>query len=548
MVSYHAIKKILGIDIDVDLEPKDMARRMRVTFFPGRNNVSENILYFEKKLRETFRNYNITIISYDDAWDTVPLIKRLKRAVKYTINNVLWLIRRLIRLPDQNFLIPLTSIVQLSSRKRFKRDLAIICLGEQATDKLPMQYITSFKTNSIITVLDFPHGITENSTFDEHFDKSMSMFAYHMTNIIIATDHEKWMLYNFNASHPIYRFDDNHFDEHILRALVPKVVAPINPHRLTEFKIVRDGFSVDDNMHKQIIDEMSNAANLFGITKLYPSSKKIDGLPFRHNFHKLIGKMHLDNRSGMSFGYLAFQMPTKVQTMIRFSEFLNARGREITTQEDMLFDRNGNMYLKVTICDLEYIVPISDVWVMTLRSGSNKTDFNRRKDLIKLGLVNGRMYMSLPIGLKVDRDYKPSFDTKVILAHAIGNTIVASMINFFYPDHRFVSTLINNGIGISHWHGYINRSKIPVGIQVYGNNNLHVSCSSPQSAIYALHGKLERVIDLLNNKNAGDYKGDVHIEPHHGININYRSLSELASMIINDPEMTQLGNKYLQTT
>ena len=85
----------------------------------------------------------------------------------------------------------------------------------------------------------------------------------------------------------------------------------------------------------------------------------------------------------------------------------------------------------------------------------------------------------------IDNDYKTSFDTQVILAHAVGNAIIASVLAYINPHSAFLKQYKNHGISISHWHGYIHRSMcLAVGMCMVANP--HVACSSPQSAIYAL--------------------------------------------------------------
>ncbi len=183
---------------------------------------------------------------------------------------------------------------------------------------------------------------------------------------------------------------------------------------------------------------------------------------------------------------------------------------------------------------------------MTLRSGSDKTKFNEKTDLLKIGIKNGQMLAELPDGLSIGSDYRPSFDTKVILAHAVGNAIIATVLAHFNPQNQYSMMLSKNGISISHWHGYFNDELLPEGIESYGSINPHVSCSSPQSAIYALEGKFEYLTKKIQSMNwLEQYRGDIHIEPHHGINVVYPSLRELARYIIKHPDSTSLGNKYI---
>jgi hypothetical protein len=165
-------------------------------------------------------------------------------------------------------------------------------------------------------------------------------------------------------------------------------------------------------------------------------------------------------------------------------------------------------------------------------------------DILKMGLVGGKLVLEQPRGKGWDKTSRPSFDTRVILAHAIGNAIVASILKRINPESFFVSALEKNGLAIAHWHGYINPEYVPAGWIVHGIDNPHVSCSSPHSAIYAIDGKLKAFSVAI--KEGTEYLGDIHIEPHHGTNINYWSLAELGVFFTRSSEVSTLGNKYLQ--
>jgi hypothetical protein len=181
---------------------------------------------------------------------------------------------------------------------------------------------------------------------------------------------------------------------------------------------------------------------------------------------------------------------------------------------------------------------------LSLRSGSNKTNFDPKTDVIKMGIKNGVMKIQLSKYIKeLSGDYKPSFDTKVILALAVGNAINASVSKLFNFSPEFVSNLETEGCSLSHWHGYFKQDLIPEHVYEYGRVNPHVACSSPQSAIYALDGKLKCFRTLLEENKT--YIGDIHVEPHHGSNICYPKLVDLVNSILQNKEMVALGNKYL---
>ncbi len=536
MLTQEAIQKILGIEEVVHLEPSEMALHMNVTIYPvDHASLSPNIKNALDLLVSTLKKNKVQFTDFENAFQSVPFKKRVRRLFKFILNNIIWIIRHILHLKQQSFYIDLETIKSLTSSKKFIRNLCIIVPGEIPASELPMLKISNFKDNSIISVLDFPANISERTDFQTHFDTAMSLFAHHMTNIVIAADDKKWMIYNYNASHPIFNIDSSDFEKHIMKGLIPKVVAPISPHKYSEFIIKEERFDPEEGVHKEIITDIIEGSNNLSDKNLFPKGKQIDDLPFRKNFHKLIGKMHLDNRSGMSFGFLAKQMPTELSRLNPYNESVNT---------DYFFDKNQHLNIIIEIDSHKYSLKVPDVWVMSIKSGANKTHIKPREDLLKLGLVNGKMCIQLPEGLKIDSTYKPSFDTKVILAHAVGNAITASISSHLKINNTHVDDITNNGMGMIHWHGYFNNELIPGGIFEYGKDNPHVACSSPQSAIYALDGKLRnfKQICLSEKKN---YISDIHVEPHHGSNVNFSSIIKFAEYLSLHPDAVALGNKYL---
>jgi len=254
--------------------------------------------------------------------------------------------------------------------------------------------------------------------------------------------------------------------------------------------------------------------------------------------------MHLDNRNGMSFGFLAKQLPTHLSLVHKENSLPDKLSNLEFGDSDYIQNKNG-IYVKFQIVDdgEHYVMKIPDISVLSQRSGSDKTNIDPENDILKLGLVNGRMLLDTPQGFGKKITSRPSFDTQVILAHAVGNAMVASISRFFDSASELANNIEEFGMGICHWHGYMHSNHIPVHHSVYGRNNPHVSCSSPQSAIYALDGKLSNFIEMHNTGKT--YVGDIHVEPHHGSNINFTNLIDLAKIFIENPSATELGNKYL---
>ncbi len=545
MISQEAIQAILGIQEKVNITPEEMADKLNVTFFPyNKQAVSEEVKQFAARLQEVFKELRVNVVPYSEALYSIPLKKVVRRIFVISLNNFLFFAAKIFYYSTNrhyvNFGVVTNAILR---RKRIKPGISVIALGDGETGKLPMDHTSSFTESFVVTILDMPPGINEGTDFHTHFDTAMKLFARDMTNIVIAVGTQNWILYNFNASHPIYPLTVD-FKTNVLTGLIPKIAAPIRPYKFSDFILMKDHFDVNDDTHEANVSEFLKSGPILEKAGLYPTGKKINELPFRNSFYRWIGKIHLDYRNGMSYGFLAWQMPTRLSELVPVRTLEKRYGRGIFDMKDYYIDsNNGHIFIKVILPEGELCLKTPDVWVLSQRSGSDKTHMNPEKDLIKMGLVNGKMFLQAPRGLELDDDYKPSFDTKVILSHAVGNAIIASIMKHFHRSQEFADRIERYGMALSHWHGYLRPNSIPQGWYIHGLTNPHVSCSSPQSAIYSISGKLGVFRKAWLSKK--DYKGDVHIEPHHGTNVTFPSLKEFARFITKHPGAAILGNKHL---
>jgi hypothetical protein len=548
MLSQQAIEIILGIrEKHVTTEPRAMAKLLRVTFFPYKEETtSENVKRFIEVLKKSFDRLGVEQVPYENALVEISLFRALKRALLIILRNIQLIIHNLLLPNEPKPLIHLGAVVNiLKKRRRIPPGTSVFAVGTNKGGNLPMDYTMSFRDTSVITIDDAPGSLIDSDDFSTHFDKAMELFAYHMTNLVILVDKTRWLLYNFNASHPVYPIDDGEgFDEHVLIGLIPKIVAPIRPLRFRDFSSVSGHFRLDDPNIQYAINEFISSGKLFASANIYPKGKVIDQLPFRNGFYRWIGKLHLDHRNGMSYGFMAWQLPTTIPNLIPWKEFAKTHSsRDILESRKDWFLINEQIYVAIEISTGKFVFKVPEVAVLTQRSGSDKTHIVPERDLLKLILRNGKMEIESPEGLILNEDYKPSFDTQVILAHAVGNAIIAAILQHEQKNLSFVRQLSEKGMAIAHWHGYINPDFLPKGWHVHGLQNPNVACSSPQSAIYALDGKLKKFSQALSNEL--DYQGDIHIEPHHGTNINYPSLIKLAEFMLSQPKVSELGNKYL---
>lgn len=538
IVSQEALEKILGISQGTPLSAEEMAKKLKITFFPfDPKKLSPNVQSFVKKFEAALIDLGVTIIPYEKALTRVPIKKRIKRtlfALKNTIRQ------KVLPLTTGNDF-TLETLSHIKGGKKIKPGFSVIALGDYDSGNLPIDHTMSFRESNVVTLVDMPPDINRDTEFHKHFDTAMNMFAYHMTNIIIGVSEEEWILYNFNASHPIFPINKD-LKENILHSLIPKIASPIRPPKFSDFALSSKVFRASEPSEKPFVEDLLSSGNLLEKAGLYPPGKSVDTLPFRNAFYKWVGKLHIDHRTGMSYGFVARQLPAKLSELIPEEKARRIFFGKITAEKDYFFWQE-RIFLILHLPQGKFCVEVPDVWVITSRSGADKTHLRPEKDIIKMGISHGKMLLELPPGLTVRDDYKPSFDTKVILAHAIGNAIIGSVLKYLSPDHAFAKMIEDKGIAIAHWHGYMNPRFLPEGWYIHGAENPHVACSSPQSAVYALEGKLGVFLDSLEK--GKPYRGDLHIEPHHGSNICYDTLQELGKFFLQGDNVVRLGSHYL---
>lgn len=541
-ISATVITKILGIDKGVDLTPIEMAKNLKVTFFPHADNVSEEIINFGNKLEKTFNELGAEVVPYNKALKT-PSFKTIFKRVFLFLSIYKRVISSLTareNLADfkKSYYKKLFIFI---FGKKIRRGIAIINLGEGREGNLPIDYTTSFKENPIVTILQKDEYINEFSSFQEHMENALNLFTWNMTNLAVCVDKNSWIIYSFNLSYPNFLIDGD-FKKNVLNSLITKMAAPVVPPYLSEFVVQKNDFDVDNAKYKPYIEDLITSGPLLEKTGLYPAGRKVENLKFKNYFYRWIGAIHLDERNGMSYGFVARQLPVKIPKA-ELLEDLKDKELFDKMKEKEVAEHNGVFFIRILVHGKELVVEVPEVWVLTSRSGANKTNLDPEKDIIKMGLKNGQMFLSLPVGFETRNDYRPSFDTKVILAHAVSNAIFASVLSYFKPGSSFPKILQSNGFGLAHWHGYIDPKYIPRGWVVYGQDNASVSCSSPQSAVYAFLGKENGIINKVLENN-DDYKGDIHMEPHHGTNMTFSTLSKLADFLLSNKDISKLGSEY----
>ena len=481
-ISLASLGHLLNIAPSTPLETGDMCKKLQLVFVPAERN-TPLLQYFIASLMNACRVLNIRLLSEDEACR-----------------------------PDG----------------KFKPGAVVIAPGAFKDELLAINRVSTLYNNIIVGIHDEPPPVTEASPPQEKLDRIVGRLAWDMVHISIYVTGNSWTICTMNGG--FVRFDGPcPLPSDVLKTLVPKLTAQVVPPKPSDLDYKPGGFQIQSAETHEISADFTECGSLWSSNSYLLTHTSRETLKYRSPLYRKIVARYLDQRSGMSYGFFARQLPVSAPPALH----LKASGHSLSTEalkKTPSLRLENKYYVPVKVLNEWYLVEPVPVTVITTRSGCKKTSLNPETDLVAICLDQANITLMTPDGLPETTVSKPSFDTLAILSHALGNTFISSILQTIRPFWHFPETLARKGASMTHWHGYPEESTVPEGYFLHGSDKPPVSCSTPQSAVYSLLGKIDALEQALGTDR--EYKGDIHIEPNHGTNIvGLLSLAETAKII-----------------
>jgi len=502
-ISVEAICKIVGLDDDLIIKHSEMGKQLSVTFFPYEGTVSEHTRRFYLKLKDAFICNGVTIVPFENA---------------------------LMRL----------------NRKKIKKGIHLIVLGEQEVNNMPAEYLISYNS-LILNIVDDEQYMAENymqKSFERQAAYGQALLAWNFVNFVVGVGKGYWISYGATGLNDVYEMNyEVDFEQEILKTIISKMYAPISPTPLSEFKIIKRNFKGNELELKPFLDDLVKGSKLLSDTGLMNYRFSIEDIKFKKEAYKKIYKIMLDNRTGVHFGYISRQLPVKLSKVYKLSDIQRERDIHFFDDKDYTYYKK-KIYIKLKVNHEEICLKVPDVETLTSISGSDKVNLEY-KDIVKMGLKSGEMTLQFasdvdPIKNKV----RASFDTKVILSNAVATAIYASILKYVNPEAAFPKMVETNGLALTHWHGYVDPELIPKGWEIYGGEFPVFMCSAQQAAVYGFIGKGRALMKHIRKQQEYELRGDVHVEPDHGVNVTWESVTGIAEFLLANRKAAQIGTEF----
>jgi hypothetical protein len=492
------------------IDPQEMAQQLRVTFRSVSNlEVSQEVLIFRDALAEALKQQGVTVEPWEKATVdfrstfTVPLLgwKRTltTRVVRKGIDAVIDVERPISALRRVGIF--MSEAIYAAYIHFWKGDRAIsvsriATLSSWAEDHA-VRYIEDPTNTQVIVLTDFdPQFADPDLPYQEKIGLGINTLVRTFAEIVIGVSPSRIFLLNMNLSDAV--FERHEIDRFVGNSLIPKVFVPIFPLSMSRFVVGR--FAPQDSPYALRLRILGQAV---GETGLLPAGSKFTEVIPRRS-HRDIVNVLVNGRTGVSYGFVAYAEAPYYVGALEISgeewevlEAIPGLSLDLVRQNSI-----GRWYIQIDQSGQRHFRQVPDLYIMSARSGSNKTNLSLETDIVRIGLKKGQLHLELPEGINPQiTDIKPSYDVYVMLGIALSASLHAPK-------------LIAEGAPMVHFHGFPAPEWFAPGEYWAGEHNPSVPCGTYESGIFNLLG-----LEQLATQHGEALRLACLIEPDHGTNM-----------------------------
>jgi TubC N-terminal docking domain len=506
------------------VDVQTMAKKLAVALRPvPQKQVTEALQQFRAELQDELQKLGVKIIPWDEAskeytYDLQLPIFGLKKTFKRTIikSNINAVID-IEKAPSilTKIGIGLAEIFYFLYTYFFAKGKKISVSGIAmltgwAENHVALQLEDPTNTQVIMLTRFNPEFANTQLSYQQKIKIGLNTLVRTFSEIVIGVSQTHLSILNMNLSDSI--FPRSEIGNFILNSLIPKVFVPILPLSISRFECGQYDPQVSPYAKKLV--ELSQ---ILAETNLFPSGSKLTQVIKRRSHRDLVDVI-VNGRTGVSYGFLAYAEPPQYfgNSEITEAEWNCLRPVPGFSPHEVRENDCDRWYIKTsTGNERDRFQQIPDIWIVSSRSGSSKTNLDLERDVVRMGLKKG-LFFQIPQGIDPERmDIKPSYDIYVMLAIALSAAL-------YTPE------LIKAGFPIVHFHGYPSSEWFQPNEYCTGVKNPSVPCGTYESGVLNYLG-LHRVAQ----QHGDEIKLVSLIEPDHGTNVIAHNLDYLVERLKN---------------
>ncbi len=503
------------------INPKFMAENLNVTFRPLPDNYHNQVIVrFRQQLIFYLQKHSVKVIPWREATTElkhtikIPIInwhKSLKmHSVRADIDAVIdverpnsWLRKLGIFIAEAWYKLSYTWL-------REKQQMSVIQIAKLSSwaEDHAAKYVEDPTNTQVVILTDIDDEFVNPLTpYSEKIRIGINTLVKTFSEIVIGVSSEKFSILNMNLSDS--KFTQDQIEDFALKSLIPKVFVPITPLLISRFELG------EYNPHlSNYAEKLIKLGQELAPTGLFPAGFKLDEI-IKRKSHRDIVNVIVNGRTGVSYGFVAYAEPPHYvgKPEITIDEWENLLPVLGFNSYELRQNEQGRRYIKLNINAENRFKQIPDIWLVSSRSGANKTDLNIESDILRIGLQD-KLHLQLPLGSNSKKaDIKPSYDIYVMLAISLAAAL-------YTPE------LIANGAPIVHFHGYPDFDWFQENEYCVGMNNPSVPCGTYESGVFNFLGIADLGNQIINDVNLISL-----VEPDHGTNFIANDLEYLVTRL-----------------
>ncbi len=518
-------------------DTESMARLCRVTFRPlpeGFDN--RQVLELRQQLETELSQFGVEVVPWEQAtvdFYQTGYVPCLGKPWSYKTRGVLGNINAVIdverpRSWKTQLGVAVTEALYMAGRwirrQQAEDSLPAIARLTLWSEDLAVRNLMDHRRTQVLTLADVDERLTSaEEPYANRVQLGLAALAHNLAHMVLGLSGSKISMINLNMADSTYEQSElRHFTRHVV---VPKLFVPIVPLLQSYFEVHHH----DPDQHQEIAD-VAEMGRQLAPTDLLPAGHRIKSVLRRRSRSDIV-RLYADGRTGVSFGFIAcVEKPRYVgPPEIDAAEWGELEPCQVYPPEELRRTPAGRYYVRIQDEGHDVYRQVPDIWLASSRSGSNKTDLDVSRDVIRIG-YDGRFHMSLPRGTEAD-DLRPSFDIRVMLALALSTAL-------HHPEW------IEDGAAMFHFHGYPSRDWLEPDDLFAGAEHPTVPCGTYEAGALNFQA-MARMAPQLKSPNSLACT----IEPDHGTNIIARDWRHLVRRVREGVERGEiaLGNKHFHS-
>ncbi|NEQ64746.1 MAG: non-ribosomal peptide synthase [Symploca sp. SIO2D2] len=521
------------------IDPLIMAKNLTVTFKPlPKDFQNEAIQQFREQLELKLREAGVRVEPWLDATREADIIIDIpfsnhqirfkKKAVKLNVNAVITVERKESVAQKIKYFIAEGFYRAYSRFVWGKRKISAARITQLLGWALDHAMVEDPTNTQTIVLTDFNERFNDpNLGYQEKIPMGVEILLATQSQIAVGVGREKVSILNMNLSDSIYSREQ--MDRFVTYSLIPKIYVPILPLPISRFQV--GVFDVEKSVYTEKLVEFGKRIEPTG---LLPAGFKLAST-LKSKAQKDFIDWIVDGRTGVSYGFVAYGEKPQYhgQKEVSLQEWQCFSSVEGLNFHEVRQNNQGRWYVKTILGTETKFKQVPDVWFVSARSGSKKTNLDPKRDILRVGLIQGQFILQLPKEIDIKTtDIKPSYDIFVMAAIVLGASL-------------YMPKLIEkNGLPMFHFHGYPSFEWFNPGEYIAGVKNPSLPCGTYESGVLnflAMHD--------LAMQHGDNVKLASITEPDHGTNIITSDLEYLLARLTSgiQNQQIELGGKHLDS-